>query len=105
MYNSLSWTTGRSLVEKYLKEADKLQRNPFFKEKIHLKKKNPLQCVLFTSIFEYYHGNNWKREPKAYAFLDHSFLSSQHGNFWLVAISYYPFCNSTGNRNICIYMI
>ena len=51
MYNSLSWTTGRSLVAKYLKEADKLQRNPSKKGKKSFKKKSTTMCLVHIYIW------------------------------------------------------
>lgn len=61
-------------------EAKQLQRNPFKKENFILKK-YLLQCVSFTSISKYHHGNNWKRDNQKHLHVWISFLNSQEGNF------------------------
>ena len=38
-------------------------------KKINLQR-NPLQCISFTSIFEYHHGNNWKRDNQKHLAMD-----------------------------------
>ena len=86
IYNLIWYVTPFHVLQTglLLQSISKKQKN--YKE-IHFKwensflKKYPLQCVSFTSISKYHHGNNWKRDNQKHLHVWISFLNSQEGNF------------------------